>query len=180
MAGRLRGSGAAAASRALGLAVALAALAAPAAPAQAQSAAGLAGMPKVALDLAMARELPGLGVDTVEMRLERALAEARPAPSVDVGSADRLQVTISVVPVSSAELRGFYLPFSGLYGIGSVRLAVVRPVRVAWRQVPVPAIVWQAERQARGPWHSSGSHALALLDELVGEFLDDYRRPTAP
>jgi hypothetical protein len=180
MTGRLLGSAGSAASRAIGLAVALAALAAPAAPAQPQGAAGLAGMTRVALELSMARELPGLGIDSVEMRVERALAEARPAPAVDGTSADRLQVAISVVPVSSAELRGFYLPFSRLYGIGSVRLAVVRPVRVAGRQVLLPAIVWQAERPAHGPWHSSGAQVQALLDDLVGEFLDDYRRPAAP
>jgi hypothetical protein len=180
MAGRPRGSAAAAASIALSLAAGLAMLAEPAALAHAQGATGLVGMAKVALEIAMARELPGLGIDTVESRLERALAEARPAPSVDGSSGDRLQVAISVAPVNSSELRGFYLPFSGAYGIGSVRLAVIRLVRVTGRQVPVPAIVWQAERQARGPWHSSGQEVVALLDELIGEFLDDYRRPPAP
>jgi hypothetical protein len=179
MGGRPRGSAAAAASIALRLAVALGMLTA-AAPAYTQGPAGLAGMAKVALEISMARELPGLGMDTVEMRLERALAEAQPAPSIDGRSGDRLQVAISVAPVNSSELRGFYLPFSGTYGIGSVRLAVIRLVRVGGRQAPVPAVVWQAERQVRGPWHGSGQEVVVLLDELIGEFLDDYRRPPVP
>jgi hypothetical protein len=176
---RGRASGAAGVSlAALGLATAVGALA-PVEQTHAQGWQGLIGMPKVALEVVMTRELPGLGVDTVEMRLERALADSRPAPALDRNSVDRLQVSISVAPVSSSELRGFYLPFSGMYGIGTVRLAAIRPVRVGTRQVPFPAIVWQAERQARGPWHGAGTEALALLDELIGEFLDDYRRPGA-
>lgn len=141
---------------------------------------GLQGMAKMAIDIEMARELPGLGIDAVEDRLERRLAEATPAPAVDPTSADRLQVTITVEPVSSAELRGFYLPFSGHYAIGAVRLAVIRPVRIAARQTPVAAIVWQAERPARGPWRGSGPAVLARLDELLHELLDDYQRAVAP
>jgi hypothetical protein len=172
--------GAAASAAALGLLAALGGMGVLPDETRAQGWPGLIGMPTVALEVVMTRELPGLGLDTVEMRLERALADTRPAPALDRNSADRLQVAISVSPVSSSELRGFYLPFSGVYGIGTVRLAAIRPVRVGARQVPIPAIVWQAERQARGPWHGAGTEALALLDELIGEFLDDYRRPAAP
>jgi hypothetical protein len=179
MAPRRRASGAGASVAALALVATVGALMR-VEPAAAQGWPGLVGMGKVATEIAMARELPGLGIDTVEVRVERMLADARPAPALDRNSADRLQVAITVAPVSSSELRGFYLPFSGVYGIGSVRLSVIRPVRVGARQVPVSAIVWQAERQVRGPWHGSGAEVLAVLDELLGEFLDDYRRPGAP
>jgi hypothetical protein len=36
--------------------------------------------------------------------------------------------------------------------------------------------VWQAERQAKGPWRSSASEIAELTDELVAAFLVDYRR----
>jgi hypothetical protein len=149
-------------------------------PVRAQSWQGITGMPKVAVDIAMAQELPGLGIDAVEARVELLLGEDRPAPTLDPNSADRLQLTISVARVSSSELRGFYLPFSGSYGIGTVRLAVQRPVRIAGRQAPVPAIVWQADRPLRGSWQASGQGVLGLIDEMVGELLEDYRHPVPP
>jgi hypothetical protein len=149
-------------------------------PAHAQGWAGLQAMPKVALEISMAQELPGLGIDTVEIRLEQAFRETRPAPAMERTSVDRLQLSVSVWPVSSSELRGYYLPFSGQYAIGGVRLAVIRPARIGARPVPVPAVVWQAERQVRGPWRTSGQEVLALIDELLGEFLEDYSKVGSP
>jgi hypothetical protein len=162
------------------LAALLASLAALSAPAHAQSWQGLQGLAKVALEIGVARELPGLGIDTVEIHLEQRLHESQPAPAIERGSEERLQLELAVHQVSSSELRGFYLPFSGDYAIGSVRLAVVRPVRIGGREAPVPAITWHAERQVRGPWASSGRVVLALVDDMLDELLQDYRRAAGP
>jgi len=80
---------------------------------------------------------------------------------------------------SSSELRGFYLPLSQTYGIGPVRLAVERPAAIAGLPAPVPAIVWQAERLAKGPWRASAAEILALTDAVLASFLADYRRAGA-
>lgn len=141
----------------------------------AEPARGLAGLPRVALDIALAPDHPGPVPDELEQRILDALRQSRPAPVVDPASADRLVLVVAVRPVNATELRGFWLPFSGTYGIGIVRLAVERPVTVRGVSGPVAAIVWQAERQAHGPWHRAPTDIGVLLDELLAAFLEDYR-----
>jgi hypothetical protein len=120
-------------------------------------------------------------VEDVQTRLEEILKTSLPAaPVLDARSADRLRLTEAVRAYSSSELRGFYLPFSGTYGIGPVKLAVERMVTIPGVAAPVKAIVWQTERQARGAWRTSASEILGLVEELAEDFLDDYRRVTAP
>jgi hypothetical protein len=136
---------------------------------------GLAGLPRVALDIVLAPHHPGPVPDDLEQRILDALRQSRPAPVVDPASADRLILVVAVRPVNASELRGFWLPFSGTYGIGMVRLAVERAVTVRGLSGPIPAVVWQAERQVNGPWHRAPADIVALLDELLTAFLEDYR-----
>jgi hypothetical protein len=82
--------------------------------------------------------------------------------------------------VSATELRGFYLPFSGWYGLGSVRLAVERAVTVPGVAGPVRAVVWQAERPVQTSWQRSGAAIVTLVDALAVGFLEDYRRTVGP
>jgi hypothetical protein len=151
-----------------------------AAPVTAQAPAGLRALPHVAIDVIVSPEHPDVAGEALATRLEAALRAARPAPAIDPGSPDVLRLAVSVLRVSAIELRGFYLPFSGFYGIGSVRLAVERAVSVPEVAEPVRAVVWQAERPVRGPWQQSGAAVTALADTLVAAFLEDYRRAVGP
>ncbi len=150
----------------------------PTAPAPAT--AGLRGLGRVAIELTLAPDHPGVIPEELERRLDATLRGSHPAPTVDPRSPDVLRLTVTVRRVSTTELRGYYLPFSGSYGLGSVRLAVVRPVAVPGVAGPVGAVVWQAERLARAPWPRSGAEITGLLDELVAAFLADYRHATRP
>jgi len=157
------------------VALAAALLAGGALPVEAQSRAGLQGLRRVALEITMAPDHPLLDPGALEQRLEELLLTSAAAPKVDAESPDRLRLTVSVRPYSGSDLRGFYLPFSGTYGLGSVRLSVERPAMIAGLQGPVPAVVWQLERHARGPWHRSAAEIAGILDVLVAAFLEDYR-----
>lgn len=161
---------------------------APALPLAAADAAawpGLKGLRRVAIEVVFTPDHPQLAPEVVEKRLEDALLAHPNAPRPDPKSADRLRLVVAVREVSANELRGFYLPMSGTYGIGSVRLAVerqvavlgepARPGVVATAGAPVPALVWQVERQARGPWRRSGTEIMALIDDLVATFVEDLR-----
>ena len=136
----------------------------------------LRGMRAVALDVAMAPDHPGIPLDEVERRLADLLANASPLLRVDAQAPDALRVLISVRAVSGTELRGFYLPFSGVYGVGPVRLVVERPATLAGQPGPAPAVVWEAERLVAGPWHRAGALVMRLLPDLAAAFLDDHRR----
>jgi hypothetical protein len=152
-----------------------------AAPAAAQApAAGLRALPGVAIDVVVSPDHPGVTGEALAGRVETALRAGRPAPAVEPGSADVLRLTVAVHRVSATELRGFYLPFSGFYGLGSVRLVVERAASVPGVTGPVRAVVWQAERSARGPWERSAAAVVALADALVAGFLEDYRRAAGP
>jgi hypothetical protein len=147
-----------------------------AAPAAAQApAAGLGALHRVAVEVVVSPDLPGVVAGELARRLEAAVREGRPAPAVDPGSADLLRLTVSIHRVSATELRGFYLPFSGSYGLGAVRLAVERAVTVPGVAGPVRAVVWQAERLVRAPWHRASAGIGPLADALVAGFLEDYR-----
>ena len=72
-------------------------------------------------------------------------------------------------PVSATTLRGFWLPFSGVYGVGTLRLAVERMVTVPGVERAVPAVVWQAERTVAGPWRKADQEIARSLDEMAAE-----------
>jgi hypothetical protein len=131
---------------------------------------------RVAVDVAFDPDHPRVAPGELERRLEEALRQAAPAPRVDQQSPDVLRLTVSVRQISANDLRGFYLPFSGAYGIGVVRLALERQVTVPGLPQSMPAVVWQAERVARAGWLQSGQEVIAHLDELAGIFLEDFRR----
>lgn len=141
---------------------------------------GLQGLRRVGLEVVFSPVHPLVPVEDLERRIETLLGQGRPAPALDERSPDRLRLTVSVHEIGSSVLRGFYLPFSGTYGIGSVRLAVLRLVTLAGSAAPLPAVVWQVDAQARGPWSRSGREVLTLAEELVEDFLDDYRKAVAP
>jgi hypothetical protein len=155
------------------------ALAAPAVSAQ-EAWRVLRGMPRVALAISMDPDHPLVSVEDLERRAEDALRQNRPALAIDPASPDRLHILIGVRSVNASELRGFYLPFSGDYGIGPVRLSIERPATIRGFLAPVPVVVWQAFRQVKAPWHRSGREVLALVDDLVADFLEDYSRAAAP
>lgn len=147
---------------------------------QAPATAGLKGLGRVAIEVTLAPDHPGVIPAELERRLDATLRAAQPAPHVDRRSPDVLRLAVAVRRVSTTELRGYYLPFSGSYGLGSVRLAVVRAVAVPGVAGPVGAVVWQAERLAHAPWRRSGAEIAGLLDELVTAFLEDYRQAVGP
>lgn len=141
---------------------------------------GLQGLRRVGLEVVLSPAHPLVPMEDVERRMETLISQGRPAPVLDDRSPDRLRLTVSVHEVSSATLRGYYLPFSSSYGVGSVRLAVLRLVTLAGSPLPLPAVVWQVESLARGPWGRSGREVLSLAGELVEDFLDDYRKAVTP
>ncbi|MBI2529489.1 MAG: hypothetical protein HYV93_26330 [Candidatus Rokubacteria bacterium] len=156
---------------AAGLAVAM--VAAGVGTAAAQSRVGLQGLRRVALEIIMAPDHPLLDPGALEQRLEAFLLTGASAPRLDPESLDRIRLTVAVRQYSGSELRGFYLPFSGLYGIGSVRLSVERLATIPGLAAPIPAVVWQQERQARGPWHRSAAEIMALVEELAAALVED-------
>ena len=147
---------------------------------------GLRGLKRVAVEVVFTPDHPQLAPEVVEKRLEDVLLANPNAPRPDAKSPDRLRLVVAVREVSANELRGYYLPMSGTYGIGSVRLAVERQVVVMGEPpragagppaagAPIPALVWQVERQARGPWRRSGAEIMALVDDLVATLVEDMR-----
>ncbi len=156
----------------LTLALAAALVAAGLAPAAAQSRAMLQGLRRVAIEITMAPDHPLLDPGALEQRLEELLLTSPGAPRVDPQSPDRIRLTVSVRQYSGSDLRGFYLPFSGVYGIGSVRLAVERQATIPGLASPVPAVVWQEERHATAPWHRSAAEIRGLVESLVSAFAE--------
>jgi hypothetical protein len=135
----------------------------------------------VAIELALAPDLLGLEND-LEQRMERALREHPAAPTLDGTSTDKLRLVATVRAQGASELRGFWLPFSGTYAIGHVRLEVERAVTLtAPTPAPtVPAIVWQAERLIARPWRQVETGIGEAVEELIGAFLEDHRRARGP
>src|SRR5919204_6033925 len=76
----------------------------------------LQSLPRIDLEITFSPNHPDLTAEEVRRRLEDALRRTHPAPAVDSTSPDRLHLTISVRSYTSADLRGFYLPFSQDYG----------------------------------------------------------------
>ena len=138
---------------------------------------GLRGVKRVAIEVVFSPDHPQLAPEVVEKRLEDALLASPAAPKPDPRSTDRLRLVVAVRQVTSSDLRGYYLPWSGYYGVGTVRLAVERQMVVPGSPpaAAVPAIVWQVDRQALGPWRRSRDEIMALIDDLVATLIEDMR-----
>lgn len=160
--------------------VTLLVLTATGAPAQDASSSGLKNLPRVALEVVLAPDLVDLE-DDLEQQVERVLREQSPAPILDPSSPPKLRLVVTVRPVGATELRGFWLPFSGTYAVGTVRLEVVRVVTLPGPppSTSVPAIIWHAERHIAQPWRQVETAVGAAVEELLGAFLEDYRRARA-
>jgi hypothetical protein len=113
--------------------------------------------------------LPATTAEGLRSRLVAALCGGHPDRTIGTGAGARIRLTVSVRQVSATTLRGFWLPFSGIYGIGSVRLAVERMVTVPGIERDVPALVWQAERSVAGPWQRADQDIARSLDEMAAE-----------
>ena len=152
-------------------------LAAPSvAQATAEPASALAGVTTIGVDVELHPSQESLSPEQLARQIESRLRAAAPALTVDPASPTRLRLTVRVRPYSATALRGFWLPFSGTYGIGPVRLSVERTAMVTGTSEPVLASVWHAERQAAGPWRESPAEIFKLLDQALSDFLDAYHR----
>ena len=146
-------------------------------PATAQGGA-LAHLDRIAVRVEAGPDARALSVE-LERRIVDALRSASPpAIQVDASSADVLRLIVGIRAVDATVLRGFYLPFSGTYAIGPIRLALQRPVSLGG--VPgVPATVWEDERQAAAPWRRMADETRRLVDELITGFLQAHRAVSA-
>lgn len=127
---------------------------------------------RIAVSVEMEHPLQGTAPEALEGRLAGFVASLTPAVTLDAASPDRLRLTVTVRPHSSSALRGYYLPFSGTYAIGTVRLGVERTVHFPGSAPrTVPAIVWQRERAVATRWEAAG----AEVDSAVAELLEDLR-----
>src|SRR5438093_70145 len=148
--------------------------------AAAEPAHALVGLGPIGLDVELDPSQESLSAERLARRIHARLSEGAPAlPLAPVGR-DRLRLTVAVRPYGATTLRGFWLPFSGTYGIGPVRLSLERLTTVVGVPEPVRASVWPAERQAAGPWRESPAEILKLLDQTPAEFPDAYRRRLRP
>ena len=144
--------------------------------ATAEPASALAGVVTIGVDVELHPSQESLSPEKLAHRIETRLRAAAPALTVDPASPTRLRLTVLVRPYNATALRGFWLPFSGTYGIGPVRLSVERTAMVTGTSAPLLASVWHAERQAAGPWRDSPAEIFKLLDEALSDFLDAYHR----
>ena len=126
---------------------------------------------RVQVGVEIVHPLPGTAAEDMGARLVAALCGGDAAATIRSGVADRLRLTVSVHPVSATTLRGFWLPFSGTYGIGTLRLGVERMVTVPGVPRPVPALVWHTERPVGGPWHATEQQIVRLLHEMAAELV---------
>jgi len=112
--------------KALALSVALLLAATSVSLAAAEPARGLAGLTTIGVDVELHPSQESLSSEQLARRIAARLREAAPALTLDPASPARLRLTVVVRPYSATALRGFWLPFSGTYGIGPVRLSVER------------------------------------------------------
>ena len=145
-------------------------------PAAAEPSRALAGLVTVGIDVELAASQESVSAEQLTQRIRARLREGAPALTLDPAARDRLRLGVAVRPHGASTLRGFWLPFSGTYGIGLVRLSLERVVTIAGVRDPVRASVWHAERQAAGPWRESPAEILTLLDATLADFLDAYGR----
>jgi hypothetical protein len=161
---------------ALTLSAALLLAAASVSLAAAEPARGLAGLTTIGVDVELDPSQESLSSEQLARRIDARLRAAAPALTLDPASLTRLRLSIVVRPYSATTLRGFWLPFSGTYGIGPVRLSVERTAMVTGMSTPLVVSVWHTERQAAGPWRESPAEIFKLLDEALSDFLDAYHR----
>jgi hypothetical protein len=153
------------------VATALVTLATPAAP----QLGGLARLRHVDVAVHLDHALDVLTAEDLLARLQDGLGRGEPPLAVSDGATDRIRLVVAVQPTSATALRGFWLPFSGTYGVGAVRLAVERLVTIPGLARPVPAVVWQTERIVGAPWRATEREIVRLLDEMVAELLTARR-----
>jgi hypothetical protein len=82
---------------------------------------------------------------------------------------------------NASELRGFWLPLSGTYAIGYVRLEIERALTLpgpAPAAVALPAVVWQADQLIACPWRQADGKIYDAVESSPG-VPEDYRRPRA-
>ena len=145
--------------------------------AHAQDAArGLRGLSRAALEISLSPDVVDLR-DDVEQRLEQTLREQAPAPVLVRDGADKLRLVVTVQAKNASELRGFWLPLSGTYAIGYVRLEIERALTLPGPSAAtVPAVVWQADQVIACPWRQADGKIYDAVEKLTGAFLEDYRR----
>lgn len=123
---------------------------------------------RLAVSVSMEQPVDGASPDHLARRVVAFLAELRPTVVVDETSRERLHLTVSVRSYSSSTLRGFPLPFSGRYGIGTVRLSLERPVHLTGSSSrTTAAIVWQRERPVATRWQATATAVAAAVSELL-------------
>jgi hypothetical protein len=137
---------------------------------------GLAGLRRVAVSLDLEAPLDDFPIEDVLVRLEELLRGAEPALAVQDSAPDRVRLAVLVRPVNATTLRGFWLPFSGTYGVGALRLSVERTVTLSGVPRPFPATVWHTERVVAGPWRSTGPEVMRLLEDMAALLLEARRQ----
>jgi hypothetical protein len=138
---------------------------------------GLARLRQVDIGVDVEHPLDFMTPEDLSVRLQDLLGRAEASLLVSERSTDRLRLTVAVRPTSSATLRGFWLPFSGTYAVGAIRLGVERIVTMPGPPPrSFPAIVWQTERIVGVPWHATEREIARLLDEMVAELLEARRQ----
>jgi hypothetical protein len=138
---------------------------------------GLARLRQVEVSVEIQYPLDFMTPEDLVIRLQDLLGRPDASLLVSERSTDRLRVTVSVRPASSATLRGFWLPFSGTYAIGAVRLGVERLVTMPGPPPrSFPAVVWQTDRVVGVPWHAAEREIARVLDEMVAELLEARRQ----
>jgi hypothetical protein len=130
----------------------------------------LEGLTRLAVAVRMEEAVDGVSDKALAARLLDVVPRLSPGLIVDDTSEDRLTLTVAVRPYSSSALRGFPLPFSGRYGIGTVRLALERRVRFAHDPGrTIAAVVWQSERRIATRWSLTGRAVSDAVGDLGAE-----------
>jgi hypothetical protein len=123
---------------------------------------------RLAVVVDLEHPVEGADADDLGRSLASFVAARGPAVALDAVSPDRLRLTVSVLPYSSTALRGFFLPFSGTYGIGPVRLSLERAVSLPGRTSHTfTAIVWQRERVVATRWSAAGAAIGVAVQDLL-------------
>jgi hypothetical protein len=138
---------------------------------------GLASLRQVAVSVDVDHPLDFMTPEDLAVRLQERLSLAESSLLVSERSPDRIRLTVAVQPTSASTLRGFWLPFSGTYAVGAVRLGVERIVALPGPPPrSFPAVVWQTERIVGVPWHGAEREISRLLDEMVAELVEARRQ----
>ena len=154
----------------------------PTGPHAQDAARGLRGLARVAIEVSLSPDVVDRR-DVVEQRLAQALREQAPAPAQVRDGADKLRLVVMIQAKNATELRGFWLPLSGTYAIGYVRLSIERAITLPDGGSPhltAEAVVWQADQLIAGPWRQADSKIHDAVDKLARLFLEDYRRARGP